>query len=347
MGGHGKVRVAVIGAGYWGPNLIRNFSQLKDVEVSLVCDVDRSRLDHIRDLYPHVSVSDNYQEATRGTDVDAICVATPVRWHYEMAKDALLHDKHVMVEKPLTSDVGQAEELVQLAESRGRVLLVDHTFEYTPAVNKIREMIVNGDLGEIYYVSMSRLNLGLFQKDINVIWDLAPHDISILNFTLGHSPEAVSANGNANILPDIEDVAMLTLYYPGNLIAYIQVSWLDPRKTRQATFVGNRKMLVYDDVEPLEKLKVYDKGVEGPKHYDTFGEFQLSYRYGDIYTPFLDSHEPLTMGCKHFLDCILRDALPKSGGPEGLSVVRVLEGAQRSLKKGGAKEAIEYKRGDQ
>ncbi|MDA0745856.1 MAG: Gfo/Idh/MocA family oxidoreductase [bacterium] len=340
MGEQEKVRVAVIGAGYWGPNLIRNFNQSKEAEVTLVCDVDRRRLDHIQSLYPRVQVAEDYKEATRGAEVDAVCVATPVRWHHEMAKDALLHDKHVMVEKPLTADVKQAQELVQLSEDRGRVLLVDHTFEYTPAVNKIKEMITAGELGDIYYVSMSRLNLGLFQKDINVIWDLAPHDVSILNYVLGMQPEAVSANGNANILPEIEDVAMVTLYFPGNLIAYIHISWLDPRKTRLATFVGSRKMLVYDDVEQLEKIKIYDKGVDGPKPYDSFGEFQFSYRYGDIYTPYLENQEPLSLECRHFLDCILRGDRPRSGGEDGLQVVQVLEAAQRSLKNNGSREKI-------
>ena len=341
MGLRNRVRTAVIGAGYWGPNLIRNFNQLTDFGVVLVCDVSRDRLTHIRNLYPHVRVTEDFREATRGAGVDAVCVATPIRWHYEMAKDALLHDKHVMIEKPLTASVAEARELTRLAKERGRVLLVDHTFEYAPAVNKIKEIIQRGELGDIYYVSMSRLNLGLFQKDINVIWDLAPHDISILSYVLGVQPEAVAVHGNGNILPDVEDVAMVTLYFPQNVIAYVHVSWLDPCKIRRATFVGSRKMLVYDDVEPLEKIKIYDKGVDGPKHYDTFGEFQFSYRYGDIYTPYLENHEPLNLECRHFLDCILKGETPISGGEDGLNVVRVLEAAQHSLKNGGRKEKID------
>ena len=314
MGASTKVRIGVIGVGYWGPNLIRNFHQFVDSEVVQVCDLNQDRLTHIKNLYPSVRTTEDFKSITRSSDVDAVCVATPVRWHYEMAKDALLNHKHVIVEKPMTASVESARELVNLARERNRVLMVDHTFEYAPAVNKIREIVTQGELGDIYYVSMSRLNLGLFQQDINVIWDLAPHDISILNYVLGIHPEAVSAHGNGNILSNIEDVAMVTIFFPENLMAFLHVSWLDPCKMRRATFVGSRKMLVYDDVEPLEKIKIYDKGVEGPKYYDTFGEFQFSYRYGDINTPYLESHEPLNLECRHFLDCILKGETSRSGG---------------------------------
>jgi predicted dehydrogenase len=341
MGQGDRVRIAVIGAGYWGPNLIRNFNQLPNSEVILVCDLEEKRRAHISNLYPHIRVTGNFHEATRGADIDAVCVATPVRWHFEMAKDAMLHGKHVLVEKPLTASAKEAYELVRLAEDKKRVLLVDHTFEYTPAVNKIKDIIQQGGLGDIYYINMSRLNLGLFQKDINVIWDLAPHDISILNYVLGTCPEGIAAHGNANILPEIEDVAMVTLYFPKNVTAYLHMSWLDPCKIRRSTFVGSKKMLVYDDVEPLEKIKIYDNGVDRPKHYDTFGEFQFSYRYGDIYTPYLESHEPLGIECRHFLDCILNGTIPRSSGVGGLNVVRVIEAAQRSLKNAGSIETVE------
>ena len=340
MGGDGKIRVAVVGAGYWGPNLVRNFNQSKEAEVTLVCDVDEARLNHVQNLYPHVRVSKDRQEATQGQGIDAVCIATPVRWHYDMAKEALSCGKHVLVEKPMTTDVAHARELVELAKKEDRVLLVDHTFEYAPAVNRIKDIIGSGELGEIYYVSMSRLNLGLFQKDINVIWDLAPHDISILDYVLGAVPETVVAHGNANIVDGIEDVAMLTLQYPGNVVAYLHMSWLDPCKIRRSTFVGSKKMLVYDDVEPLEKIKIYDNGVDGPKHYDTFGEFQFSYRYGDIHTPYLENQEPLTVECRHFLDCIRNGTQPRSGGQDGLDVVRVISGAQESLRRGGERVRI-------
>ena len=331
--------IGVIGAGYWGPNLIRNFSHLQGAEVTIVCDVDQTRLDHVSSLFPTVRTTTEWTEVV-GADLDAVCIATPVRLHYEMAAAALANGKHVLVEKPLTADVGQARELVSLAAQNDRVLFVDHTFVYSPAVNHVRDIVASGDIGDVHYVSMSRLNLGLFQKDINVVWDLAPHDISILTYVLGECPEAVAAHGNSNILPGIEDVAMVTLYFPNNVVAFVHVSWLDPSKVRKATFVGSRKMLVYDDIEPLEKIKIYDKGVDEPAHYDTFGDFQFSYRYGDIYTPYLANTEPLQIECKHFLDCIQGQASPRSGGPEGLEVVQILEAANQSLKNGGTRVKI-------
>jgi len=334
-----KTRIAVIGAGYWGPNLIRNFNQLPDAEVLWVCDLDPKRLEHVRSLFPHVQTTQDWRSCL-AAEVDAVCVATPVPLHHEMAAAALEAGKHVFVEKPLTASVKKAEHLVKLAKEQDRVLLVDHTFVYSPAVNHVRDIVRSGDLGDIYYISMSRLNLGLFQKDINVMWDLAPHDLSILMYVLDASPETVSAQGNANILPSIEDVAMITLSFPGNVTAYVHVSWLDPSKVRKSTFVGSKKMLVYDDVEPLEKIKIYDKGVDGPARYDTFGEFQFSYRYGDIYTPFLASTEPLQVECRHFLDCIEGTAKPRSGGDEGLEVVKILEAAGQSLQEGGGKVRV-------
>jgi predicted dehydrogenase len=340
MGPCNKVRIGVIGAGYWGPNLIRNFQQISGVQVTCVCDLSEDRLRYIQGLYPAVRVTQDFKEVVQNPEVDAVCVATPVRHHYEMACKALEHDKHVLVEKPITVSSDEAQKLIDLAERRRRVLLVDHTFEYTPAVNRIKEIVDSGELGDIYYISMSRLNLGLFQKDINVVWDLAPHDISILHYVLQTMPEAVSAHGNANILPGIEDVALVTLQFPRNVLAYLQVSWLDPCKIRRATFVGSKKMLVYDDVEPLEKIKIYDKGVNGPMHYDTFGEFQFSYRYGDIYTPFLANHEPLNLECRHFIECIVEGVKPRTDGVSGLNVVRVLEAAQRSIKNGGTMERV-------
>ena len=334
-----STRVAVIGAGYWGPNLIRNFSHLPGSEVALVCDIDQGRLDHVSSLFPSVSTTLDWREAIE-SDVDAVCVATPVPLHFEMARFALEQGKHVFVEKPLTADVQEARELVSLSEKQGLTLLVDHTFVYSHAVNHVRDIVASGDLGDIYYISMSRLNLGLFQKDINVIWVLAPHDISILTYVLGSQPEAVSAQGNSNILPGVEDVAMVTLFFPKNVIAYVQVSWLDPSKVRKATFVGSKKMLIYDDVEPLEKIKIYDKGVDGPAHYDTFGDFQFSYRYGDIYTPFLANAEPLQLECRHFLECVAGREEPLSGGHDGLEVVQVLDAANRSLRDGGTRVKI-------
>ncbi len=332
--------IGVIGAGYWGPNLIRNFTQHPDCQVTRVADLSVDRLDHIRELYPHIQTTKDYQDVIAAEDVDAICVCTPVRWHHPMAREALLADKHVLVEKPMTDSIESAQDLCAISEEKGLVLMVDHTFEYTVAVNEIRRLVAEGVLGDLYYVSMSRLNLGLFQKDINVVWDLAPHDISILNYVLGSSPVMVSAQGRANIVGGIEDVAMLTLEYEEGPIAYVQVSWLDPSKVRKATFVGSQKLLEYDDMEPLEKIRIFDKGVDGPKHYDTFGEFQFSYRYGDIHTPYLESREPLQDECRHFVDCVQGAGVVRSGGSDGLAVVKVLEAAQVSIKSGGSQQAI-------
>jgi len=332
--------IGVIGAGYWGPNLIRNFTQHPDCQVTRVADLSVDRLDHIRELYPHIQTTKDYQDVIAAEDVDAICVCTPVRWHHPMAREALLADKHVLVEKPMTDSIESAQDLCAISAEKGLVLMVDHTFEYTVAVNEIRRLVAEGVLGDLYYVSMSRLNLGLFQKDINVVWDLAPHDISILNYVLGSSPVMASAQGRANIVGGIEDVAMLTLEYEEGPIAYVQVSWLDPSKVRKATFVGSQKMLEYDDMEPLEKIRIFDKGVDGPKHYDTFGEFQFSYRYGDIHTPYLESREPLQDECRHFVDCVQGAGVVRSGGSDGLAVVKVLEAAQVSIKSGGSQQAI-------
>ncbi len=333
-------RIGVIGAGYWGPNLIRNFTQHPDCVVTRVADLNTERLDHMRGLYPDVQTTDDYRQVTEAEDVDAVCVCTPVRWHHPMAREALLAGKHVLVEKPMTDSVASSQELCAIAADRNLILMVDHTFEYTVAVNEIQRLVDAGDLGKLYYVSMSRLNLGLFQKDINVVWDLAPHDISILNYVLGSAPVSVSAQGTSNILSGIEDVAMLTLEYADGPMAFIQVSWLDPSKVRKATFVGSKKMLEYNDMEPLEKIRIFDKGVDGPKHYDTFGDFQFSYRYGDIHTPYLESREPLQEECRHFVDCMQGKCEVRSGGADGLAVVQVLEAAQISIKDGGSRQAI-------
>ena len=331
----GPIRVGVIGAGYWGPNLVRNFNQLPDSEVSPVCDLDKGRLEYIQRLYPHVQVATDYRKAVESSTLDAVCIATPVMSHHRIATEALKAGKHVLIEKPMTANLQEAQELVDLAYDLNRVLMVDHTFAFAPAVKKIRDLVQNDELGQIYYISMSRLNLGLFQRDINVIWDLAPHDISILSHVLGVYPTAVAAHGTCNILANIEDVAMVNLYFPGNVVAFLHLSWLDPAKQRRATFVGSRKMLVYDDVEPLEKIKIHDKGVEDLPHYDTFGEFQLSYRYGDISAPYVENQEPLTIECRHFLDCIIQGTEPISSGKEGLRVVKIIEACQSSLRQQG------------
>jgi predicted dehydrogenase len=328
------LNVGVIGCGYWGPNLIRNFSQLTECDVLNIADLNEKRLAHMKALYPGVEITTDYSAIINDPDIDAVAIATPVRSHYKFASEAIAAGKHVFVEKPLTASVEEAESLVALADRYNRKLMVGHTFEYTSAVRKMKEIIDSGELGEIYYINAQRLNLGLFQKDINVVWDLAPHDISIILYLLGREPEAVSTMGASHVNPSVEDVAVLTMHFPGDLIAFIQTSWLDPDKIRKMTVVGSRKMMVYDDVQPSEKIRIYDKGVEIPKHYDSFAEFHYSYKYGDIIIPRIEGTEPLRTQLSHFVDAIRRDIRPLSDGRSGLRVVKILEAAQRSLEVG-------------
>jgi predicted dehydrogenase len=296
----------------------------------------------MKSLYPSMETTTDYTDIVEDPDIDAIVVATPVSSHFEIALAALDAGKHVFVEKPLTRTVEEGLKLVKKADEKKLTLMVGHTFVFTAAVNKIKELIESGELGEIYYISTSRVNLGIFQEDINVIWDLAPHDISIMNYVLGSRPESVSAVGHSYIRPEIEDVAFVTMNYPGNKLANIHVSWLNPSKIRKTTVVGSKKMLVYDDVSSLEKIRLYDKGVTVQPHYDTFGEFQLSYRYGDISIPKLDEVEPLKIECQHFTDCIEKGITPRSSGVDGLDVLLVLASADRSVRQNGAEVKIEY-----
>ena len=329
------IGIGVVGAGYWGPKHVRSFSELPRARVAMVADRDPRRLAAIRSQYRAMRTTTRFEDLLASPDVDAIVVATPASSHASLARQALLAGKHVLVEKPLALATADAEELVRLAAATGRMLMVGHTFLYNPAVRALRELVQCGELGEIYYANAGRLNLGLFQRDINVVWDLAPHDVSILMYVLDAEPLAVSAWGGAFVQAGIEDVAYLDVTFPRRVRAQIHVSWLDPNKVRRLTVVGSRKMAVYDDVETLEKIRVYDKGVEAPPHTDTFGEFQLSYRYGDIRIPHLPPTEPLRLECEAFLDCIESGTAPLTDGLHGLRVVRVLEAAQQSLRDGG------------
>lgn len=333
-----NIRVGVLGCGYWGPKLIRNFYEIPGSDLRLVCDLRPERLEHIQNLYG-VQVTQNYQELLE-SDVAAIAIATPVSTHYELAMAALEAGKDILVEKPLAANARQAREMVELAEQRGCILMAGHTFEYNPAVEYLRNLIAQGELGTVYYVNATRVNLGIFQKDINVLWDLAPHDISILLYLLNMTPLSVSARGRAYVQRGIQDVAFVTLDFPNNIMADIRVSWLDPCKIRRITVVGSRKMVVYDDVEPTEKIKIYDKGVEVPPYSDTLEEFHLSYRYGDITTPAISTEEPLKIECKHFLECVRTRQTPRSDGRSGLRVVSILEAAEHSLDNGGQQEEV-------
>ncbi len=329
------IRMAVIGCGYWGPNLIRNFHNTPEVELRAIVDLNPKRLEHVGKQYPHVRKIDDYREVLADPEIEAVVVATPVSTHFPLGRAILESGKHLFIEKPMCASADECRRLIELADKRDLQIMVGHTFLFTPAVRKIQELMRTGDLGEIYYVNIARVNLGLFQPDINVVWDLAPHDIAMLNHLFASTPSVVSATGRSYVRAGNEDVAFLTLEYPGNQIAHIHVSWLDPNKIRQATFVGSRKMLVYDDVSSLEKIRVYDKGVDVLPHYDSFGEFQLSYRYGDIIIPRIDQIEPLKIEAAHFVACLQGKEKPLSDGATGLRVVEVLEKACQSIKDDG------------
>jgi predicted dehydrogenase len=335
------IQVGAVGCGYWGPNLIRNLRQLPDCHLKVICDSSEQRLSHMRRMHPGVSTTPRFEQLLGDAELDAVIVATPVRFHYEMAKACLEAGKHVFIEKPMARTVAEAEELVALADRQGLVLMVGHTFLFSPAVRRMKQIVDAGDIGEVQYISARRLNLGLFQKDINVAWDLAPHDLSILLHLLDQMPESVSCQGSSHVTRGIEDVTLMHLSFPKNRCAFIHNSWLDPKKVRQMTVVGTKRMIVYDDTEPLEKLKIYDARVEAPPHYDTFAEFTYSYHYGDAYVPCLKQEEPLKLECQHFLDCIAGECAPIAHGRRGLEVVRILEAAGKSLRQRGESVALE------
>jgi predicted dehydrogenase len=334
------LNVAVIGCGYWGPNLIRNFHSLGNAEMMIVCDQDEGRLAHLKSLYPKISVTQDLDDVLNSSDIHAVAIATPVKTHHMLASKCLQAGKHTLIEKPMARSVAECRDLIQLAEKNALVLMVGHTFAYTSAVRRIKEIYKSGELGEIQYISSRRLNLGLFQNDINVAWDLAPHDISIILNVLGKSPISVNCQGKAHLNPNVEDVTNMTLNFENGTFAIVQSSWLDPNKVREFTFVGSRKMLVYDDVEPTEKIKIYDKRVETPPHYDTFAEFHYSYHYGDMHAPHLQHVEPLKLECGHFIECIENGSQPATAGIDGLEVVQILEAASSSLQKGGGEVRI-------
>ncbi len=329
------IKVGVVGCGYWGPNLIRNLRQLPQCHLNTVCDMDEQRLHHMRRLYPGIVATTRFEDLLNDPELDAVLLATPVRFHYEMAKACLNAGKHIFIEKPMARTTDEAEELVFLAEQNSLILMVGHTFLYSPAVRRMKEIVDSGEIGEVQYIAARRLNLGLFQKDINVAWDLAPHDISIILNLLEDVPVKVSCQGSCHVTRGIEDVTTMYLTFGNDRCAIIQSSWLDPKKVRQMTVVGSRRMIVYDDTEPLEKLKIYDARVEVPPHYDTFGEFTYSYHYGDMYVPYIKQDEPLKLECQHFLECVREECTPITCGQHGLDVVRILEASGVSLRQQG------------
>jgi predicted dehydrogenase len=329
------INIGVIGYGYWGPNLVRNFAEGTDTKVIAVADLNSDRLQLVARRYPGVRAVRDYRDLLSDPHIDAVAISTPVSTHFRLAMEALQAGKHVLVEKPMTVDSDEALRLIDEADRRKLVLMVDHTFVYTGAVRKMRELISKGSLGEIYYYDSTRVNLGLFQHDVNVIWDLAVHDLSIMDYILPEEPVEVSATGIAHV-NDTEDTAFVSVFYSGSIIAHLNVNWLSPVKIRRALIGGTKSMIVYDDIEASEKIKVYDKGVVVKNTPEAVYNMMVSYRSGDIYTPRLDLTEALSVEIQHFADCIEHGGTPITDGHAGLRVVRVLEAATRSIKQRGA-----------
>jgi predicted dehydrogenase len=327
------IRVGVIGYGYWGPNIVRNFQQAEGSSVVAVCDKSDKSLRRAQQAYPELRVSSNADDLLTATDIDAIAVVTPVWTHFELAKKALENGKHVFVEKPFTSSTAQAEELIELAERKNLKIMVDHTFLFTGAVRKIRGLIDDGTLGPLYYYDSTRVNLGLFQHDVNVIWDLAPHDLSIMDYLITEKPEAIVATGEGH-LNGLADVAFITIYYPNNMIGHLNVNWLSPVKVRTTLIGGEKKMLVWNDIEADEKIKVYDKGVQFTTGEAVYQQL-VSYRTGDMWSPKVEQVEALKDEAAYFIECITENKRPFNDGQAGLRVVRMLEAADKSLQQKG------------
>ena len=328
------VKFGVIGYGYWGPNVVRNLTSLEGSELMAVCDKSPAARRRMQKAHPGIAVATEASEILGSADVDAVAVVTPVWTHYELAKSALENGKHVFVEKPFTSNTAQAEELIELAAKKNLKIMVDHTFLFTGAVKKIRELVDEGALGKLYYYDSTRVNLGLFQHDINVIWDLAPHDLSIMDYLIKETPEAIVATGQTH-LNGFEDVAFITLYFPNKVIAHINVNWLSPVKVRTTLIGGEKKMLVWNDLEADEKIKIYDRGVQITNRQGLY-DLLVNYRSGDMWAPQLEQVEALRQELAHFVDCISNDQPPMNDGNAGLRVVKMLEAANESLRHRGA-----------
>jgi predicted dehydrogenase len=329
------INIGIIGYGYWGPNLVRNFAETPGARVSWVSDLDAGKLELVKRRFPAVGVTTNYRELLDDPNTDAIAIATPVHTHYEIALEALRAGKHVWLEKPMTETSAQARRLVEEAERQKRVLLVDHTFLYTGSVMKMSELIHSGEVGRIYYYDSTRVNLGLFQRDVSVISDLAVHDFSILDYLLAEHPVAVSASGTNHFPETPENLAYVTLFYDSGTIAHANVSWLAPVKVRQILLGGSKKMIIYDDLDPSEKIKVYDKGVDFTDDPKKIEQMRVGYRTGDMWAPQLEVTEALRVECAHFVDCINNHKVPRSDGKLGLRVVEIIEAANRSMRNKG------------
>jgi len=328
------VRVGVVGFGYWGPNLVRNIDRLEDADLVAACDLSESNLVKLRELYPDVATTADLDEFLNGFDLDAVVVATSAPTHHEIGHQVIAAGKHCFIEKPLALTTADAESLVRLADEAGVTLMVGHLMEYHSAINWIKDYLETGDLGEVLYVYMQRLNLGKVRTEENAFWSLAPHDVSIVLYLLGETPEYVSANGAAYVTPGVHDTVFANIHFPSGKMANIHVSWLDPHKVRKLTVVGSKKMLVFDDMEATEKIWIYDRGVGAPDSALAYGE-DLTLRFGDIRVPYVPLSEPLGIEVQHFLDCCMNGETPRSDGRDGLRVVRVLEAVDESMAQGG------------
>ena len=324
------LNVGVIGFGYWGPNIVRNFSSVEKARVTMVCDKRTEALKTVQRNYPAINLTSSADDILLSPDIDVVAIVTPVSSHYELAKRALENGKHVFVEKPFTATSAQAEELIELAEWKNLTIMVDHTFIYTGAVRATKKYIQDGILGKIYYYDSTRINLGLFQHDVNVVWDLAPHDFSIMDFLIDEKPEAITANGVAHV-NNMEDMAYVTIYFQSNLIAHFNVNWLSPVKVRTTLIGGEKKMLVWNDVNPDEKIKIFDKGID-VKSRESVYNLLVSYRSGDMWAPWIDGTEALKLECSHFVECVEQGLTPANDGKAGLRIVQLLEACNESIK---------------
>ena len=336
----GPTTIGVIGCGYWGPNLLRNFAENEEARLRWMCDLDAKRLETLARRYPSAQTTTEYRQLLTDPELDAVVIATPVSTHYNFAREALEAGKHVLIEKPFTANIAEAEQLIELAAARKLTLMVDHTFIYTGAVRKIKEIVESGELGELLYFDSVRINLGLFQRDINVVWDLAPHDLAIMDFIIDRQPLSVTATGSCHVERGIENIAYLMLRFPDEFIAHFHFNWLSPVKIRRTLIAGSRRMIVYDDIEPTEKIRIYDKGVmvtRREEDADKEAAYQtlVSYRTGDVWVPKLDSTEALAYVCREFLSAITERRRPLTDGRSGLRVVRLLQAAQDSISQNG------------
>ena len=330
-----KVRVGVVGLGYWGPNLARNFDRLPGAELAYCCDLDQTNLAKARSLYPEAVVTDDLDRLLGDETLDAVVVATSVPTHYALGKRVLDAGKHAFIAKPIALKAADAQDLLDRAGQNGVKLMVGHLLEYHPAVNKMKDLIDAGELGRVFYAYANRLNLGKVRQDENALWSLGPHDVSVLNYLTGDEPEEVSARGECYLQDDVEDVVFGYIRYANGMVGHLHVSWLDPHKSRKITVVGEKKMVVFDDMESERKLTIYDKGATTTRtKFETYGEF-VTLHFGDIYIPKIGNDEPLRIECQHFVDCIVNDTTPRSDGRDALNVVKVLDAMELSLREGG------------